>query len=81
MTQLQEVHEDAPKLRADRIALALAQIPDLLDQVRQVELEVRPRRGELLERTHLGARPGVEVALVEIVAAARPVEAAHLAHG
>ena len=59
--------DDPAHLAANRVALADAQICHLLDQVREIEREIRPGRGDAAQRLRLIAGPGVEVLLVELL--------------
>jgi hypothetical protein len=66
MLDQQEVLHDLTCHAVDRVALALAQVPDLLGDVREVEWQVGPRPGEATELRRLALGPGVEVGIVEL---------------
>src|SRR5207248_8350395 len=62
VSKLQEMFDDAADLAADCVALALAQIFDLLGDVLAIEPVVRDRHGS--QDLGLVLRPGVEIILV-----------------
>jgi hypothetical protein len=63
--------DDPPQMAARRVPLAVAQVSDLLDQVREIERKVRPAGGQPAQR--LVPRPGVEVLLVQLLGPDRHV--------
>jgi len=65
MLEEEQMLDDPRRPASHRVALLLAQVPDLLGQMRQVERQIGLITRDTTQLARLQLRPGVEILVVE----------------